>query len=854
MVKAWPLRRIPRPFARLPRPLRWVARVVTGLLVIALVCTGIVAWQFQRSFPEVDGELAVDGLTGSVAVRRDDFGVPHIYADTPEDLFLAEGYVHAQDRFWEMDFRRHITAGRLSELFGEATLEQDKVTRTLGWRRVAERELTLLNPSTRRYLDAYAKGVNDWLADNPSGGTRSLEYVVLGLNNDDYEPQPWTPVDSLAWFKAMAWDLGANLYDELTGASAATRLPPARVAQLWPDYPYQRNAPIVGAGTLVDGRFDQNAVPTVQPAGYPGETPGTATDRAARAVTTLSGLVAGTGGTGIGSNSWVVSGRLTATGKPLLANDPHLMAGMPGTWYQVGLHCRDRDASCPFDVTGVSFSGLPGVIIGHNDRIAWGLTNFVADAMDVYLEKVDGDTYQRGAEKRPLDTRVEEIEVAGGKPVRLKVRSTDAGPIISDVYSDSEDALKGSSATAVALRWTALTPSRTADAVFALDAAQDWTQFRDALRLFSAPAQNMVYADADGNIGFQAVGTVPVRNAGDGTKPVAGWTGEQTWTGTVPFDELPHLFNPPEGFVVTANNAVIDPAQYGPLLSKAWAYGYRSERITDLIESAARTGPVTVDTMRRIQLDDRNTFAPALVPALLSVRVPEPVRQAQDILRRWDFGQGTDSAPAAYFNAVWRHLLSATFDDDLPEAARPDGTDRWFEVVRTLLTEPDDPFWDDTGTRKVERRDDIVRAALTAANTELTEQLGDDPSAWRWGDLHQLELVNPTLGTSGIGPVEWLFNRGPVPVAGGKDAVNATGWNPRKGYAVTTVPSMRMVVDLRDLDQSQWINLTGQSGHAFHRDYWDQTQLWAAGDMIAMRSGDSAVRSATTHTLTLNPA
>ena len=821
------------PLARLPRPARWLVRILIALLVLALVLTLYVRWTIQRSYPQTSGRLTVTGLSKDVTVYRDRWGVPQIYADDAGDLMRAQGYVHAQDRFWEMDFRRHVTAGRLSELFGETTLDTDKVVRTMGWRRVAQQELPLLRPETRRYLEAYAQGVNAWLGAHENTATQSLEYSVLGLRNRGYHPEPWTPVDSLAWLKAMAWDLRSNLDDELGRALAATKVARARVGGLYPAYPYDRHPVIVEGGKAARGG------PVARPRA---RTLPPALAKVSAAIGAMPAML-GNGAPGLGSNSWVVAGSRTTTGKPLLANDPHLAPAMPSLWYQAGLHCRRVGAACPFDVGGFTFSGVPGVVIGHNQRVAWGFTNLGPDVSDLYLERVGGGTYEYKGKREPLQTRTEQIKVAGAKPVTITVRATRHGPLLSDAMDEAREAGGG---LAVALRWTALDPGRTADAIGLLDTAQNWTQFRTAAASFEVPAQNLLYADVDGNIGYQAPGRIPIRTKGDGTWPAEGWTGEQEWKGYLPFDRLPASYNPEKGYIVTANNAATGP-RYPDLLTKDWAYGYRAARITQLIE---QTPKIDAAGMARIQRDDRNGFAPTLVPHLL--RVGEG--PAAGLLRGWDFTQGAGSAPAAYYNAVYRHLLLRTFNDELPDGARPDGGDRWFEVLRALLEKPEDPWWDNVRTTGVkETRDDVLRQAMKDADTELRRRLGDEPAAWKWGDLHRLRLTNQTFGDSGVGPIEWLFNRGPMRLAGGDSLVNATGSNAQTGYGVAWVPSMRMVVDLADLDRSRWINLTGASGHAFDAHYWDQSRLWARGESIPMRSAPETIRREARHTLTLTP-
>ncbi|MBX6722061.1 MAG: penicillin acylase family protein, partial [Dactylosporangium sp.] len=331
-----------------------------------------------------------------------------------------------------------------------------------------------------------------------------------------------------------------------------------------------------------------------------------------------------------------------------------------------------------------------------------------------------------------------------------------------------------------------------------------------------------------------------------------GWDSAYDWTGYIPFDELPWVYNPPRGYIVTANQAVIGP-QYQHLLTTEWAYGARSQRIYDLIEEAiAARGRLDVADMQRMQMDNRNPLAPTLVPALLAVPLDGFAARAQDLLRDWDHQQADDSAPAAYFNAVWRHLLRRTFDE-LPEAHRPDGGDRWFEVVRRLLAEPESAWWDSVDTPEVETAREILAAALVDAADELRASQGDNPARWRWGRMHTLTLENQSFGRSGIGPIEWLFNHGPAPVSGGSAIVNATGWNAGVGYRVTAVPSMRMIVDMADLDASRWIQLTGNSGHAFHPHYRDQFELWRTGQTLPWRWQRESIEKAATDTLLLRP-
>lgn len=851
-------------FKRAPRAVRWSAWTAVGLVLVLLVLAAAVVGVVRRPLPQTDGEVEVPGLSASVEVIRDDSGIPQVYADTDADLMRAQGYVHAQERFFQMDIRRHVTAGRLSEIFGVNALETDKFIRTMGWRRVAEEEWALLQPATRDALTAYAEGVNAYLADRKPSEL-ATEYAVLGLRGLDYTPEEWEPLDSLAWLKAMAWDLRGNMDAEVDRVLLSLDHTEDEIAALWPEYPYNDHPPIVSGGGVVDGVFEQNATGNAtrnprRPA-YPVEVVA-ALERVQDRLAEMPELVGS--GRGIGSNSWVVDGEHSATGKPLLANDPHLGISQPGVWMQMGLHCRELSAECTLDTSGFTFSGVPGVIIGHNADIAWGFTNLGPDVTDLFLEQTEGDDrYVRDGESQAMEVRTETIEVRGADDVVLRVRETIHGPLISDV--SAEFATVGANAPtdepgergtgyAVALAWTALDPAPTADAILNLNRASNWDEFREAAADFAVPAQNLVYADREGHIGYQSPGRIPIRRAGnDGTMPVEGWISANDWTGDyVPFDGLPSVLDPEEGFIVTANQAVAGEF-YPYLLTKDWDYGYRSTRILDAL---AAEGELSLDEMASLQLDTANPMAETLVPYLLdieSLRSPY-YRNAQDLLRDWDFTQPADSAPAAYFNVIWRRLLELTFHDDLRIRTWPDGGDRWFRVVSEMLGEPAGPWWDDAETDEVETRDDILRQAMVEARDELTRLQARDPRRWTWGHIHRMNLRSSTLGDSGVALVERLFNRDGWQVGGGSSIVDATSWNAVEGYEVTAAPSMRMVVSLADWDDSRWINLTGVSGHPASSHYSDQTELFVAGETLPWAFTREAVEAAADDRLVLTPA
>ena len=851
-------------FRLLPKPVRVSAYLVVGLVLALVLCLVAVISVGRQPLPQTSGELDLPGLGESVTVVRDDSGIPQLYGDSLADLMRAQGFVHAQERFFEMDVRRHVTAGRLSELFGDATVETDRFIRTLGWREVAEREVALLDPDTRVAFEAYADGVNAYL-EQRSLSELALEYTVLRATGLDYEPEPWTTVDSLAWLKAMAWDLRGNMTDEIDRVLALSQNDPERVADLYPAYDSERFSPIVSEGAVVDGVFDQEATGGTRfpqrPAYLASSQAVEALERVRDGARSLPALL-GTGD-GIGSNSWVVDGEHSTTGEPILANDPHLDVSIPGIWMQMGLHCRTVSDDCPLDVAGFTFSGVPGVVIGHNADIAWGFTNLGPDVSDLYLEKVDGDEWLHDGERRALQIREEVIGVRGGEDVKIRVRSTAHGPLVSDALdeyaeigqlAEPEHSGKRDQEYAVALEWTALRPAPTADAILQLNAASNWDEFRDAAASFAVPSQNLVYADREGHIGYQAPGRIPIRQSGnDGYLPAEGWRADDDWTSeVVPFDGLPHVLDPDEGFIVTANQQVIG-GSYPYFLTDDWDHGYRAQRIRDLLETRSR---LSIADMAELQLDDRNPIAATLVPYLMRQSLPDGYYSSgQRLLAEWNFRQPADSAAAAYFNAVWRKLLELTFHDDLPEEAWPTGGDRWMRVVEGLLEDAASPWWDDRTTEdEVETRNDMLRAAMIEARDELTRLEGRNPETWDWGHLHQLDLEHQTLGTSGVAPIEWLFNRGDWKTSGGDAIVNATSWEAPDGYGVTAAPSMRMVVSLADFDESRWINLTGVSGHPFSSHYTDQTDLWVEGAMLPWAFSSEAVDAAADDTLTLLPA
>ncbi|MBC7223723.1 MAG: penicillin acylase family protein [Anaerolineae bacterium] len=784
------------------RPLKVLLAVMGMLLLLAVAVGGWLVWTVRLPWPQVEGEIHLTGLQGPVTVIRDEWGIPHIYASNPHDLFMAQGFVHAQDRFWQMEFWRRIGSGRLSEVLGKAALEDDKFIRTVGWHRTAAREVELLDPESRAALEAYAEGVNAYIAEHR--GRWGLEFTLLRLQGTAFAPEPWTPSNTLTWAKVVAWDLGGNMDNELLRAQIAARLGQGALADLAPPYPADR--PVIVPHPIAQATLD--AVPSPR--------------------TLWEGLALGRG-PDIGSNNWVVAGSRTATGMPLLANDPHLSIQMPSIWYEIGLHCEPVSEACPYNVVGASFASAPGVIIGHNDRIAWGVTNLGPDVQDLYIEKVHPDNpnlYEVEGTWQEMQVVREEIRVAGeDEPVVVLVRLTRHGPIINDVVGGPEEPWSFGWQP-LALRWTALEPGNIFRAVLLINKAQNWEEFREALRYWDVPSQNFVYADVEGNIGYQAPGRIPIRKKGDGTVPVPGWTGEYEWTGYIPYDELPRAFNPPERYIVTANHAVVGP-EYPYFLAADWDRGYRAQRIVDLLTAKDR---LTLEDMQAIQADSHPLHAEELLPHLLNLALDDPrLQEAQQRLREWDGQALPDRVGATILEATLVHLVEETFGDELGPHALKEyrGADTVVkQALGQLLAQPTSPWFDDIRTPEREGRDEILKRALAKAVEDLTEKLGKDMAQWRWGRVHTALFRNQSLGSSGIAPIEKLFNRGPVEAPGTSAAVNNVGYSMNNPFTVRSLPSYRQVVDLSDLSRSVSTHTTGQSGHPYHKHYDDMIALW----------------------------
>jgi len=841
--------------------LRIVLLVVLALTVVVAVGGFVLYTDTTRGMlPQHDGELAVAGLNDRVEILRDAYGVPHIYASNPHDLYFAQGYTQAQDRWWQMEFWRHTGSGTIQELTGQSDslMGTDVFIRTVGWRRAAERDFEQLDADMLARLQAFADGVNAYIL-NRTPDDLAFEYRLLGLTGVTIPIEAWTPVDSLVWGKVIAWNLTSTYGRELTRQSIFDALGAEMLADYTPPFPYDRRPTIL---------FDQDLPLTDSSlAGMPAFMRADTRTPSSRRV--AGGLDAASMITepGVGSNNWVASNSMTETGAALLANDPHLGIQMPSIWYEIGLHCQPVTDECPLDVTGFTFAPVGGVIAGYNANIAWGVTNVGADVQDLYQIRVNPENplqYEWNGEWRDMTLIETDIRFGDGTPpVPLQIRETHLGPIINDNDIDPETgALTGfNNDDPLALRWTGLDTSTIWRAVYGLNTASNWDEFRAALADFNIPAQNFVYADVNGNIGYQTPGSIPIRAANhDGLTPVPGWTDEYEWRGYIPFDELPRIYNPARHYIATANQAVTPPGYYEQLaetlgddahyqLSYDWSYGYRGARIVELIESLA---PHTPDTFAQIQGDNMNLMARDIIPYLQALSFDDAaLTDARDWLASWDRVNSMDSAQAVLWEEFTRHLIRSTFDDQLPDDITATSHQLW--SVTVLMEDPQNAWWDDAATPDVtETRDDILMQAFESAWGAATAAFGTDRSTWRWGAVHTATFISNPLGLSGIDLIESMVNRGGYETGGGSEIVNATSWG-GDSFEVQALPSYRMIVDLENPDNSRSIHTTGQSGHPFSEHYDSMIDRWRTIQYKPMLFTRGAVEAAAQHTLILNP-
>ena len=747
-------------------------RLAMTFLLTPLALAGAALLWLSGPTPPNEETMRLPGTKAAVTIARDARGVPRITAEDADDAYAALGYVHAEDRLWQMEMQRRIGAGRLAEILGPKALPTDRFMRTLGLYRLAEASLPAMMPEVQRALEAYAGGINAWITRHK--GPLPAEFLMLR-----YSPEPWTPADTLVWGRLMALQLSGDWTEKLLRDRLTVTLAPEMMADLWPDY----GPPPAGHAAL-DGPLADALLAALPPVLAPR----------------------------LASNIWVVAGSRSKSGKPIMANDPHLEFHAPVLWYLAGL-------SAPgLEVTGATVPGVPFHLLGHNRTIAWGCTTTHSDTIDLFIEQADGDGYLTPEGRRPFIAHTEVINVAGATPVTLEVRQTRHGPVISDVLGERAQG------RILALSATALAPSQlSAQAMWRVSRAATWQEFNQALADFDAPQQNFAYADTAGHIGMVSPGRVPIRRTATGGFARPGWTGAYDWIGWVPFDQLPRQFDPPSGIIVNANDKVV-PDGYPYLLAASWPEPYRAQRIRQRLEDG---GAWTPDDMAGLQLDRLSLMAVELKPLMLAALSPTAASSgAAAMLAAWDGEMAPDRPEPLIFqtwiNHLQRNLLVPWVGEQLHALSqvRP----RFLKAVLSGHSQ----WCGDGGCAGV------VGKALDDALDDVSRQYGADRAGWRWDKAHRAQFdallfsYIPLLGpmtrlSAAVGGDDFTVNRGSYVMDGPAAFRQVHG------------AGLRAVYDLADLDASRFVIATGQSGNPLSSHWGDFLELWQQGRMVSLK-------------------
>jgi penicillin amidase len=804
--------------------MRLTSKILIGAVItvaIVALAAGILAYVLiTKSFPQTDGTVSVSGLSREVQIIRDEYGVPHIVADSEEDAYFAVGYVHAQDRLWQMELIRRAGMGRLAEALGEPALKIDRMFRTLGLLKHAQTLSAQLDARTRTLLERYAAGVNAVIASQK--GKYPVEFDVLNI-----VPTPWQVEHTIVISRLMGWELNHARWVDLLLAELVERFGETKAAEIFPYW--DKDGPLIIPDQLRGKSIAAALEPLLQ------------ADAAYRS------LVGAPGFSG-GSNAWVVSGSKSITGKPILANDPHLILTAPARWYE--LHVLAPG----LDVAGATLAGVPFVVIGRNSNIAWGVTNAMVDDEDFYVEVVDSlehpTRYRFNNGWRPMLREVDTILVKGGNPVFLTIYRTHRGPIVNRFEPAAQFATR-----LISMRWTGHEISNEAKAFYLINKATNWKEFREALRHFALPAQNFVYADADGNIGYRTGGLLPVRTKKGPTLPYPGSTDEYDWKGFVPFERMPELVNPPEGFIVTANNKIISDA-YPYHISHHWEPPWRAERINEVLRSQER---FAVEDFQRLQADVESPHAREIVPLILRAfergdSLNRETQEALTYLRNWDYRMTPTDVATSVFQAFFVNVVRNTFRDEMGErlAALYDTLASVPMTVTTrLLKEGTSSWFDNINTPQRETRDDIIRQSFEGALNELKGMLGGELKEWRWGRLHKVEFGH----VFGEVPVlKSIFTVGPYQTPGSHSTVWKGDFRLARPFINHVGPSTRQIFDLADPNNTRAVTPPGQSGQVFQRHYKDQISLWLEGAYRTMPMARERFEQMAAHRLILRPA
>lgn len=788
----------------------------------------------RSSLPQTDGTLYLSGPSAPITIARDEHGIPHISAATDHDLFFAMGFVHAQDRLWQMEMSRRAGKGRLAEILGATAVDIDKYFRTLGFADRAASAWELLDEETRASLQVYADGVNAFLQTRK--GALPPEFILTGA-----KPEPWHPVDTLVWQKMMWLSLSGNMRQELARARLLTRLSPEQVHALYPTYPGDKEPPFPNLATLYASLPLERAIAMI------GEEPPE----------------------GIGSNNWVVSGERTESGKPLLANDPHLGLTTPNIWYMVRLH----NSTSGSNLVGASFAGSPSIILGRNDRIAWGFTNTAPDIQDLFLEKLVDGGKRYLTPDGPADFKVREelIKVKGGEDILLKVRETRHGPVMDDALSSPKEFLEDG--YVLSLQWTALLEEDTAvKGLLSLAHAKSFEEFQAAGRFYFGPEQNMIFADTDGNIGYYAPALVPIRHPDNeimGRLPSPGWIAKYDWQGYIPYENLPTRFNPEGGIIATANEKIVSD-DYPHFITRDWAKPYRGNRIRHLLQATEKH---TLNSFDELQSDITSDMARELAPLMAaSLKTNKDWQEFSEAMANWNGEMSVDRPEPLIFYSWLRNYQESLIADELGDMyadfrrLRPrliKSSLFWSDIPRTkiapayyelppLKREQALAWCDNTSTIDTkETCNQLAQAAFKKTIEELSAAYGPNWTAWHWGSQHILTQVHRPFSQV---PVLKNFFEIETPISGSTHTINVAGVSQAENAKnrSTFGPSYRGIFDLSNLDNSLYAHPTGQSGNPLSSHYDDLFPLWRDGEYFTIPTSD-AVPVDAEHKLTLVP-
>jgi penicillin amidase len=791
------------------------------MIITFIIAGGIFYNMLSSSLPQYSGEIKSSKIINDIEIYRDSFVVPYIIAQSDEDAAFALGYLHAQERLFTMDMIRRAGEGRLAEILGEKVIPFDNMFRTVGIKRNIEKNISMYDPSVMKILQAYSNGVNEYLKERK--GNYAIEFDVLG-----YQPEQWKPIHSLIVVKMMAWELNISWWTDLSFAELIQKLGKEKVLEILPDYP--ENAP-----TIIADNFKY--LPSIN-------STLAETDKAFR-------QLMGWTGTHIGSNNWVVNANKSVSGKPIIANDPHLAFSAPGKWYAAVIKSPGWNAA------GVTLPGVPGVVIGKGENISWVLTNVMNDDADFYVEKLDSSKtkYFFDGQWQNLKIIKDTIKVKDSKDQIITIKETHRGPIISNIhpfkfiYNKDDIDIQP-----VSMRWSGNEFSDEMLAFYKLNKAKNWNEFRDAIKYFGIPGQNFVYGDAQGNIGYIMGARVPIRKSNNPTLVFDGTSSENDWKGFVPTDEIPTILNPEENFIASANNKAIKNFKYH--ISNLWEPSSRIDRIRELLTSKQKQ---SVSDFKKYQMDQVSPYAKAIVPYILKsfedIKVKDKnLNISLDLLDKWDFELNKYGQISAIYSVFLKYLLKNIYHDEMGD----DLYNRFvflanvpYRSLLQILEKPESIWFDDIKTKKRETSEEIIRKSLSDALTYLEENFGKDLTNWQWGNMHKVTFKHAFSGNFSL--LDKYINIGPYELGGDGTTMFNTEYPFAESIEEFSMfrhnefdnvlgPSMRFIFDFANPDEFYLILTSGQSGNVMSNNYRDQTPLWLNGKYMKIRTDEASIR------------